>query len=685
MPPRVHPTVRFAEWVLIVTAWLVSLAVAPGLLNDAVELPKLVALALSTALLAGIGIGRAVFLRTPAHGNWPLAAPLALLGGAAVLSMANTAAPSWSLFALLYLAAMLVAAFTASLIPSRERLLNSIMSAAAVVALYGLGQYVGFEFLDWAPHFKPRIFSTMGNPVFLGGFLSAMFPLVLARWVMAEKEETKDLLTLLLASLGLAAFLTWTRTSWAAIAAGTIVQGAMLASTPRGRAVLKRNQGWLAAAFLLALVAAAVINSTRMLGTPGVPVADRLHDALNLKGYSLRFRLVTFESALRIARSHPVLGAGVGSFPVHYPSTRLATWAARTEKTYSYASQEAYTHNDHLQFLAEIGIVGFGAWLWLLICALRLARARERTGDWLGLGAAGMFTAFAVEGAGNFPLHIAPNAWLFFVVLGLLGTAAAAPRMAAAAAAAPPRRREILAWAVVAACGLAVIHPSWDRLIADRRLKEGDIQVSYNNYEMAEAYYGEGVARDPGSKFLNFRYSVALAKVARFDWRGEYLDKAMVYAHRALALGYEDENVYKHISDMQESKGAIRKAIPPLDRAYALQPTWLDVCNNLAYMLSESGTRLAEAETLAEKAVKGSPNNAGYMDTLGWAYYRSGKPAKAEEWVAKSLKLLPKDPRTEAARAEITGHLEAIRKARRTPVRRGLAPSERTRRTGAVR
>ena len=671
MAQKAHPLVRFAEWVLVATAWLVPLAVAPGLLSDAVELPKLVALALSTALLAGIGIARVVFLRAPAHGNWPLALPLGALGGAAILSMANAAAPAWSTFALLYLAAMLVAACTASLIPSRERLVNALMSASALVALYGLGQYVGFEFLEWAPHFKPRIFSTMGNPVFLGGFLSAMFPLVLARWLMAEKEETKDLLTLLLAALGLAAFLTWTRTSWAAILAATVAQGAMLASTRRGREVLKRNQGWLAAAVILAVVAVGVINSTRMLGTPGVPVADRLRDAMNPGGYSLRFRLVTSESALRIARMHPVFGAGIGSYAVHYPWVRLSTWAARTDRKYTYASQEAYGHNDHLQFLAEMGVVGFGVWLWLLLCAFRLARARERAGDWLGLGAAGMITAFMVEGAGNFPLHIAPNAWIFFAVLGLLGAGSAGVEAPAGS-----RRREALAWVLVVACGLAVIKPSWNRLRADRNLKEGDLQVSYNNYEMAAAYYGQGVLRDPDNKFLNFRYSVAQAKVARFDWRGYTLDDAMVHAHRALALGYEDENVYKHISDMQETKGAIRKAIPPLDKAYALQPRWLDVCNNLAYMLSESGTRLAEAEALAEKAVKGSPNNSGYMDTLGWAYYRSGKLAKAEEWIARALRKLPNDPRLASARVEITGHLETIRKARRSASRRGPGPDK---------
>jgi O-antigen ligase len=634
--------------------------VAPGLLNDAAELPKLVALALSTTLLASAGIGRLALLRAPCHGEWPLKAPLAALGAVALLSMANTAAPVWSLYALLFLVSMLVAAFTASLLPSPARVANAMMASAGVVALYGLGQYVGFEFLPWAPHFKPRIFSTTGNPVFLGGFISAVFPLVLARWFEAEREETKDLLTLLLAALGLAAFLTWTRTSWAAIAAGSAVQVAMLASTPRGRGVISRNKGWLAAAVLLAIVAVAVINSTRMLGTPGVPVADRLKDAFNPGGYSFRFRMVTSESALRIARMHPVLGAGIGSYPVHYPGVRLLTRAARTEKTYNYASQEAYAHNDHLQVLAELGIVGLGAWIWLIVCALRLARARERAGDWLGLGVAGMVTAFAVEGAGNFPLHIAPNTWVFFAALGLLGAGTAtAPEPAST------RSRRNLAWALVAVCALAAIRPCWNRLMADRFLKEGDTQVSYNNYEMAEAYYGEGVLRDPGNKFLNFRYSVALFKVARYDWRGQYLDRALDHARRALALGYEDENVYKHIADMQEAKGAIRKTIAPLDTAYALQPNWLDVSNNLSYMLAQSGTRLDEAVALAEKAVRGSPNNSGYMDTLGWAYFCSGQAARAEEWVVKSLRLLPNDQRLLGARAEITAHLEAIRKARR--------------------
>ncbi|MEK7767771.1 MAG: O-antigen ligase family protein, partial [bacterium] len=371
-----------------------------------------------------------------------------------------------------------------------------------------MGQYVGFEPLPWASHFKPRIFATLGNPVFLGGFMAVAFPLAFARWLTAEREETKDLLTLLLGALGLACYLTWTRGSWLAVLGSSVVVLGVLAADARGRAVLTANRAWLLALAIAGVVAGSMVSSTQVLGNAPVPVADRLRDAFNPRGYSFRFRLVTNEVALRIARDHPLLGGGPGNFPVAYPGRRLGTRAAASSPEHFFASQEAYAHDDHAQILAETGVIGLGLWLWLLAAAFRWAWSRWRREDWLGLAAIGCLAGLALDGLLNFPLRIAPTAWMGFTVLGLLGADPDARR-------APTRRagpvwRPLAAAALIAACGGAVVHPVYARLTADHYLLEGDRQVGYNNYEMASVYYGMGAERAPTDRFLAFRSSVAL-------------------------------------------------------------------------------------------------------------------------------------------------------------------------------
>jgi tetratricopeptide (TPR) repeat protein len=47
--------------------------------------------------------------------------------------------------------------------------------------------------------------------------------------------------------------------------------------------------------------------------------------------------------------------------------------------------------------------------------------------------------------------------------------------------------------------------------------------------------------------------------------------------------------------------------------------------NYLGYMFAERGEHLDESVALLQRALKIEPNNASYIDSLGWAYYKQGK------------------------------------------------------------
>lgn len=667
-PPALSRTV---EAILIGTAYVLPLAVLPLLIQDASGLPKTVALAFSTALLCGAGLARVFVYRDSLSPATPLLSPLLVLMAVAALSAISSPAPAASVSGLLYLGALVLATLCAASLPVRDRLANAIMIAAGLTALYGIAQFMGFEPVQWSSHFKPRVFATLGNPVFLGGFLAAVFPLVFSRWLYAEREETKDLLVLLLAVLAAAVYLTWTRSAWLAVLASTAAQLALLGITAPGRRLLSANRAWLLTAAVLALVAVTLISSVRMFGRTPVPLADRIRDALNPAAYSVQFRRLTTEVCLRLGAARPILGAGINGYRAEYPFLRLKTAAARAAPERYFASQERNAHNDHLQVLAELGVTGFGVWIWLLACASRWAWARYRSpGEgpledaWLPLGALGCLTAMCVDGSLNFPLHIAPTAWVFFVCLGLLGAGRAAGCGAPLFQA--PWLRGVTAGALVIVCAAAVVRPAASALKADKMLMEGDRQVSYNNYEMADAYYQMGVEASPLNEFLRFRHSVAAVRAGRWEWQGEALDRGLAHARAALALGYHDENVYKHISDIYGRKTSIPKAIEALRLANALNPLREDIANNLAFYMTERGEDLSEALRLARGAVKAAPEDPTYLDTLGYILLKAGKPREALPVLNKALRGLPAgsaDPRHAAARSEILEHIRLARAA----------------------
>jgi tetratricopeptide (TPR) repeat protein len=62
--------------------------------------------------------------------------------------------------------------------------------------------------------------------------------------------------------------------------------------------------------------------------------------------------------------------------------------------------------------------------------------------------------------------------------------------------------------------------------------------------------------------------------------------------------------------------------------------------NNYAYILSVRNERLEYAFRLAQKALEMQPDNAAYLDTIGWIYYRLGKYNLAETYIKRSLEKL---------------------------------------------
>ena len=65
--------------------------------------------------------------------------------------------------------------------------------------------------------------------------------------------------------------------------------------------------------------------------------------------------------------------------------------------------------------------------------------------------------------------------------------------------------------------------------------------------------------------------------------------------------------------------------------------------NYLGYMFAEAGVNLDEAESLIQRAVKLQPSNGGYLDSLGWVYFKKGQFKRALEILEKALTLEPKE------------------------------------------
>jgi O-antigen ligase len=125
-------------------------------------------------------------------------------------------------------------------------------------------------------------------------------------------------------------------------------------------------------------------------------------------------RLSLNKDSISMARARPVLGWGLGNFPVAYPQFR-------TFYTDLFVNA---AHEDYLQLLVETGIAGFTVMLWFLVVIFRygLRRVENWTTEISGSVAVACLTGITgilVHSFVDFNLQVPANAAWFYVLCAL--------------------------------------------------------------------------------------------------------------------------------------------------------------------------------------------------------------------------------------------------------------------------
>jgi Tfp pilus assembly protein PilF len=141
--------------------------------------------------------------------------------------------------------------------------------------------------------------------------------------------------------------------------------------------------------------------------------------------------------------------------------------------------------------------------------------------------------------------------------------------------------------------------------------------------------------------------------LAQVQERGRKYEEAERFAQKAEELAHEDsekEGVWFMLGAIYERQKKFDKAEELFRKVLDVNPSNAPVLNYYGYMLADRGIRLEEATSLIERAVTQEPNNGAYLDSLGWAYYKQGKLAEAEDYLRKAASRSSHDP-------TILGHL----------------------------
>lgn len=127
-----------------------------------------------------------------------------------------------------------------------------------------------------------------------------------------------------------------------------------------------------AISLLVALIVIALFVSA--LAGPDV-LFERAASTFSMENPNDRDRLAMAATGLKIIKAHPLLGIGPGLMERVYPAW-VVDWGFR--------EQNPHLHNNLLQIAAERGLLGLGAWVWMMaafgILAWRILRSVGATG-----------------------------------------------------------------------------------------------------------------------------------------------------------------------------------------------------------------------------------------------------------------------------------------------------------------
>jgi tetratricopeptide (TPR) repeat protein len=195
-----------------------------------------------------------------------------------------------------------------------------------------------------------------------------------------------------------------------------------------------------------------------------------------------------------------------------------------------------------------------------------------------------------------------------------------------------------------------------------------------HQYNKALATAQEAVQKQPKSLDAKLTLARQLADTSQVD-QGINMAKDLVaanpkklMAYYQLAQIYTDLRKWKDAADVlnEAQKQAAKKddqmmvdferammedrarrfdaAESDFQKVLAMDPDNALTLNNYGFMLADRGVDLDQALSMIQKAVKLEPTNYAYLDSLGWAHYRLGQYAQAQDDLQRAISRDGNDP-----------------------------------------
>jgi O-antigen ligase/Tfp pilus assembly protein PilF len=558
-----------------------------------------------------------------------------------------------------------------------SRILNILLLVGGLFGIYGIFQYNGIDFSFWIRNIgRQQVFGLFGNVNYFAEYLIVPLPIAVSLFFVSRNKFKKILLLIGILAMVTSLTVTFTRGSYLGFGASLIFMSFLLIIS-RGKNFIKKNRK----IFIIILAVVIIITFLFIIPTPlnksGTAIEkikSRISISQLTQSSSIKRRIATWKFTVLMIKDHPLFGSGLGTYKYNtlkYQAEFFKQGENRSIYPHGFADK---AHNEYLQLWAEMGIVGLGIFIWLIISYLNfglkiLRKIKDEYKQGMIIGLMGAVVAVLVDSIFGFPLHLPATVVLFWLALAL--TVAVSKNKANAEeinivqkdsirkikteedrkekGKAEDNKGNIYRFKPLLYIGImlltiflcvTVVRP----FVARTYWYYGSKEIKNGNLNEAIKIYEKGLKWDPYLGFIYYDIGKILQNKEFYGIAGEYLEKASKYIdHPNLPLDFAIIYLKKGILDKAAIK--LKQAISYQSDQKSMFPLYAELGNTYLQL-----KRYKPAEIAFKNALEINPDFINAHYGLAVAYLQQNKQAGALEELQKVIELAPNSREAKYAR-----------------------------------
>ena len=462
------------------------------------------------------------------------------------------------IWAAAWLAAVLVLLIAGSETAQR-RLLLAIAAAAVPVAILAMLQYL-FG-IDWIIQYAPPS-GTLGNKNMLGQYVALTMPVMFCFFLTAQRRAWLWISAGATACMAVTMVYTQSRAAWVVLILEALLAAGLLLRLRLKYRInpLQELEKKIALGCMLVLIAG--LSALSPIGSSGEAAYSRYASRAAAVSGTFGTRYVMWRNSVPMWQEHVLFGVGIGNWQNWYEKYQ----SAYRQDQAILGTLHANAHNDYVQFVCQLGAVGLGLLLWMMVVVVLLFRRTLRsfksdsgTNSVVMLGPLIGLVGIGTSALVSFPFQQPIAILLIMVYLAILSLHDARVRELPAREVklpAQPVRMGIAALLIVLTMGIAV--RASRMLVAEFYLRDTHLALNQGQFE-------EGARQ--ARTALEYRPSHTLLK-----W---FLATSLVAGGRS------------------------EESVAVFDEVLAVRPYWESAVSNKAVALANLGRHREAADTAA--------------------------------------------------------------------------------------